>query len=344
MSSTSPPYKRALLHVSLDAFSSFNEYYQELVSLAVGRVSEALTIYVFSPDIQRYKDVPFMCWKEVHDVLSLIYVSATKAAHDNFFPLLDVDVVFEEWCGYPIELSDDEQFEVIFGEREDCYNLQKFNENRKNSNLSELPIQLLTSRSQSDSLTTSHDNTSIAGNSLQSSIMKKTRFNHVAVGGTFDHLHAGHKILLHMSVWITNKRLVCGVTAENMLQNKKYKEFLEPIDTRISKVLKFLRKLRSEAFIQYQVVPIYDIYGPTATDPDIEAIVVSKETMAGANSINEERKKRSFKKLDLAVIEVISSTNPSLGEVELKNLKLSSTYIREYLYKKQTTVKSSTNL
>jgi hypothetical protein len=34
----------------------------------------------------------------------------------------------------------------------------------------------------------------------------------VALGGTFDHLHAGHKILLSMGAWITNQRLIVGVT------------------------------------------------------------------------------------------------------------------------------------
>ncbi|CAG8576569.1 1509_t:CDS:2 [Ambispora gerdemannii] len=336
MSSNSTPYKRALLHVSLDSFSSFNEYYQEIVSLAICRVSESLTIYVSSPDIHTYKDVPFVHWTEVHDVLSLIYVTATKAAYDNFRLLLNVDVVFEEWCGYSLELSDDEQFEVIFGEREDSSNLRKFNENRKNSNLLELPIQILPSKLKKGQNISITHNDSSPGSSPRPSITKTTRFDHVAVGGTFDHLHAGHKILLHMSAWITSKRLVCGVTAENMLQNKKYKEFLEPIDTRVSKVLKFLRKIRSEEFIKYQVVPIFDIYGPTATDSDIEALVVSKETMAGANSINEERKKRSLKQLDFAMIEVISSTNSSLNEAELKSLKLSSTSVREHLYKTNT--------
>ena len=33
-----------------------------------------------------------------------------------------------------------------------------------------------------------------------------------ALGGTFDHLHAGHKILLSMAAWITSQKLIVGVT------------------------------------------------------------------------------------------------------------------------------------
>jgi hypothetical protein len=37
-------------------------------------------------------------------------------------------------------------------------------------------------------------------------------FNRVAVGGTFDHLHAGHKILLTMTALLSTKSMVVGVT------------------------------------------------------------------------------------------------------------------------------------
>lgn len=39
-------------------------------------------------------------------------------------------------------------------------------------------------------------------------------FEVTALGGTFDHLHAGHKILLTMSAWITTKRLIVGITGQ----------------------------------------------------------------------------------------------------------------------------------
>jgi cytidyltransferase-like protein len=34
----------------------------------------------------------------------------------------------------------------------------------------------------------------------------------VALGGTFDHLHAGHKILLSMAAWIADEKVIVGVT------------------------------------------------------------------------------------------------------------------------------------
>ena len=33
--------------------------------------------------------------------------------------------------------------------------------------------------------------------------------------------------------------------------------------------------------LEYHIVPIRDVYGPTAVDPNIQALVVSKETLSG---------------------------------------------------------------
>ena len=45
-----------------------------------------------------------------------------------------------------------------------------------------------------------------------SSAALPTHFPVVALGGTFDHLHAGHKILLSMAAWIARDTLIVGVT------------------------------------------------------------------------------------------------------------------------------------
>ena len=44
-------------------------------------------------------------------------------------------------------------------------------------------------------------------------------FEVTALGGTFDHLHAGHKILLTMAAWITTRRLIVGITGQSFSQS-----------------------------------------------------------------------------------------------------------------------------
>jgi len=119
----------------------------------------------------------------------------------------------------------------------------------------------------------------------------------VALGGTFDHLHAGHKILLSMGAWITSQKIIVGITGvclsqnlsnltflpdDALLKNKSNKHLLELLPSRISGVRAFLSLFKPGLI--YDIVPIDDVYGPTGWDPNIQALVVSKETLGGATS------------------------------------------------------------
>lgn len=47
-------------------------------------------------------------------------------------------------------------------------------------------------------------------------------YNNVVLGGTFDRLHIGHKILLSEAILRCNKKLIVGVTESNMLKCNSY--------------------------------------------------------------------------------------------------------------------------
>ena len=69
---------------------------------------------------------------------------------------------------------------------------------------------------------------------------------------------------------------------DTLLQKKAYKEVLEPLDVRIARTRSFLEFFKLG--LVYDIVPINDVYGPTAVDPNMQALVVSKETLSGATS------------------------------------------------------------
>ena len=48
-------------------------------------------------------------------------------------------------------------------------------------------------------------------------------FELVGIGGTFDHLHEGHKLLVETALKIS-KKLMIGLTTDRLLGNKKFKE------------------------------------------------------------------------------------------------------------------------
>ncbi|OBT51917.1 hypothetical protein VE04_07593 [Pseudogymnoascus sp. 24MN13] len=79
----------------------------------------------------------------------------------------------------------------------------------------------------------------------------------VAVGGTFDHLHAGHKLLLTATALMLqppsplgtsqpqHRRLIIGITGDELLKNKKYAEQLESWKRREEGVINFLLPILS---------------------------------------------------------------------------------------------------
>ncbi|KAK6347290.1 hypothetical protein TWF696_007362 [Orbilia brochopaga] len=68
------------------------------------------------------------------------------------------------------------------------------------------------------------------------------------VGGTFDYLHAGHKLLLTMTVYMihshaTSPRLIVGLTGAELLKNKKHRQYVTSWETRRDATVAFLRTI-----------------------------------------------------------------------------------------------------
>ena len=54
------------------------------------------------------------------------------------------------------------------------------------------------------------------------------------------------------------------------------------MSTRIQQVHDFITFFKPE--ITAEIVPITDVYGPTAWEPNIQALVISKETLKGGDA------------------------------------------------------------
>jgi phosphopantetheine adenylyltransferase len=158
------------------------------------------------------------------------------------------------------------------------------------------------------------------------------RFDNVCVGGTFDHAHAGHRLLLACAVAVARKRLDVGVTGEALLANKKYKEYLQPYAEREQFCKDFI-KASAPVGLMVNFGPLDENWPIAATREDVDALVVSEETVEGGEKINEERKKRGFPELELVVVDVLlgrKKTNGGEGGEESgAGGKLSSTRLRE---------------
>jgi phosphopantetheine adenylyltransferase len=187
--------------------------------------------------------------------------------------------------------------------------------------------------------------------------------HHVAVGGTFDHLHIGHKLLLTMTAFALDQTkaesvLTIGITGDELLKNKKYAEQLESWSARQTSVHRFLDAILSFApadaadpvveevknsgpnghavNIKYpnglsvRCVEIWDPFGPTITEKEISALIISAETRAGGSAVNDKRTENGWPKLDVLEVDVLDSTETSSASSQ-QNFegKLSSTEIRK---------------
>lgn len=104
----------------------------------------------------------------------------------------------------------------------------------------------------------------------------------VALGGTFDHLHNGHKLLLSQALLCSDTRILCGVTTDALLKKKAYAEFLESYDLRVAAVRAFCKKLNPKLVDSHLVTfELSDPVGPTATDPNLEALILTREVEKG---------------------------------------------------------------
>jgi inosine/xanthosine triphosphatase len=122
----------------------------------------------------------------------------------------------------------------------------------------------------------------------------------VAVGGTFNILHRGHRALLDQAFEVGDIVLV-GITSD--LFASKGREDVLPLDERMETLVRYLESKQG----RYELMVIDDPIGPAGSDPDIEAIVVSLETVKGAERVNEERSRRGLAPLEVISIELVKA-------------------------------------
>jgi len=132
------------------------------------------------------------------------------------------------------------------------------------------------------------------------------RFKVVAVGGTFDEFHKGHRALLTKAFEVSEQVLI-GLSTDDLAQRLMKPHNVATYDVRLEELKGFLRK--QGLIDRAKIVPIHTPYGITLTSKLIEGIVVSRETEPRAHEINEKRKVGGLKPLSVIVVDMVPAYN-----------------------------------
>ncbi len=150
---------------------------------------------------------------------------------------------------------------------------------------------------------------------------KRFRYKEVALGGTFDKFHLGHEDLISAAFQIGHKVLI-GVTSDSFARTLGKHHTVQPYASRVRTLMKFLRAKRwvSRAVI----APLHDPYGPAARRCDIEALVITPDTLASAKKLNRLRTQKALSALKIHKVSIsraedggpISSTRIRKREID----------------------------
>jgi pantetheine-phosphate adenylyltransferase len=144
----------------------------------------------------------------------------------------------------------------------------------------------------------------------------------VALGGTFDPVHDGHRALFRRAFELGD--LTVGLTSDELAPRTRHVDrYVRPYEERARDLRRVLARLASEYDREFEVRTLHEPTG-IATEPGFDYLVVSPETRAGGEEVNRIREERGLEPLEIVVVdhvpaedgERISSTRIVRGEID----------------------------
>lgn len=144
----------------------------------------------------------------------------------------------------------------------------------------------------------------------------------VALGGTFDPIHDGHRALFERA--FERGDVTVGLTSDDLAPKTRHADrHVRPFEARKRDLERELSTTADEFDRSFQVRRLDEPTG-IATEAAFDVLVVSPETETGGKRINEIRRERGHDSLELEVVphviaedgDIISSTRIVRGEID----------------------------
>lgn len=116
------------------------------------------------------------------------------------------------------------------------------------------------------------------------------QFKLVALGGTFDIIHKGHIALLQKGFSISSK-IIIGLTSDE-LATKKGKKLIHNYSQRLEQIQSAIKKNFPGTY--YEISKLEDDFGPAVLEGNVEALVVSEETIGQGEVLNKLRAQKNL--------------------------------------------------
>lgn len=136
--------------------------------------------------------------------------------------------------------------------------------------------------------------------------MKK--FQKVAVGGTFDELHKGHKTLL-LTAFNIGEFVLIGLCSDELVNKMNKPHITASYNERYNFLKDFLKK--HNFYENCKIITLNNPYGSTIDDSCIQALVVSQETKPVALDIQKIREQKGLPPIKIITVNMVPSQNCS---------------------------------
>lgn len=133
--------------------------------------------------------------------------------------------------------------------------------------------------------------------------MPERRLPLAVLGGTFDHLHAGHHALLATAFQVGDE-VAIGLTTEAFIAGhpKPDPDRIESYAVRRNALARWIG--RNFPGRRWRVVPLENSFG-RSVDPGVDVLVVSRDTLNGARAVNRERRRLGRNPIPVVIVPLV---------------------------------------
>jgi len=158
---------------------------------------------------------------------------------------------------------------------------------------------------------------------------RKRLYKTVALGGTFDVFHKGHERFLSAAFKLS-QRVIIGITSDQLVKTLGKSHPVEAHSTRVHNVRRFLSIHKWNR--RGEIHRLDDAFGPAATRRNLEAVIVTPDTLSSGRKLNETRRADGLIELQIRTVpfaiardgKPISSTRVRRREIDRRGRILST--------------------